>query len=527
VETANLSSRSQADRVTWVWQVLLLTALYAAVGLLGLKFTHYENNSTLVWPSSGLALAALILFGRRLWLGIFIGTLVVGVYDPLGWLTSLVGAVGNTLEALVGATLLVRVADFRPTLERLRDGVAFLLIGVVGCTTISATIGSISMLLFGDLEAIGVGFWEVWLVWWLGGAGGVLILTPVLLISMHGTPSWMSLIRRLESWLIFAILIGASLVAFFGSGVGLLGLAAFVSPFPALVWAGTRLGSRGAVMASFLIILIAIIAAGTGFGPAMNGTTAEAMFLLWSYSIFIAISAFTLAAVVGQRDAADRRFRSEEVERLSTEKQRLLLLERERLTREMHDGLGGQLVSILSMAERGLAAPSELAEALRRAIDDIRIVIDSIDPDTMDLPTSLGQLRARLEPLLRRNGIDLRWNIEEIPGIDAFPPEAALHLLRIVQEAVTNSLRHANANHVEVRLSSTGGTRGQLHVSVRDDGLGLAPEMSSGGRGIKNMNSRAEELGAVLRIENMNPGTQIDLAIPFPQSSPDSRMTVR
>jgi signal transduction histidine kinase len=158
-----------------------------------------------------------------------------------------------------------------------------------------------------------------------------------------------------------------------------------------------------------------------------------------------------------------------------------------------------------------------VAEALRRAIDDIRIVIDSMDPNTTDLSTSLGKLRARLGPLLKRNGINFSWSLDDIPDLDSFPPEAALHVLRIIQEAVTNTLRHANAGSVEVKISSSGDESRQLYVFIRDDGSGLPTGIPSGGRGIGNMKSRAEELGGVLGIEATNTGTQIDLTVPFPR----------
>jgi len=269
-------------------------------------------------------------------------------------------------------------------------------------------------------------------------------------------------------------------------------------------------------MTSLITFLIAIVATGGGFGPAALGTSAETIFLLWSYAMFIGIPTLTFATVVGQRNAADRRYRSEETVRLRVKKQQALSLERERVTREMHDGLGGQLVSALSMVERGLANPNEVAETIRRAIDDIRIVIDSLDPTTTDLTTSLGKLRVRLESLLRRNGIDLGWSVEEIPGLDAFPPEATLHVLRIIQEAVTNTLRHAAADRVEVRIRASGDEPRQLHISIHDDGRGLLMPTSSNGRGIKNIRFRAEELGAVLRIDGTSSGTRIDLTIPFP-----------
>ena len=522
MESGNSNPGSLSDWVTRAWQILVLAALYVLVGDLGLELNQLKDYTTLLaWPPAGLSLAALILFGRHLWPGIFIGSLLLGVISSYGWIVWIGTAIGHSLEAVVAVTLLGRLAGFQPTLERMKDGVAFLLIGVLGSTTIGATLGVVSLLLAGNIE---VGeFAMTLLTWWLGSVGGVLILTPILLMMVHGTPSWTSLVRRFESWLVLTTLLSTSLFAFFGPDLGLVGLGVSMAPFPVLVWAGTRLGPRGAVMASSLTILIASIATGTNSGPFVSGTLAEAMFFLWAYSIFIGMAAFTLVAVVEQRDAADRKYRSGEEERLGIEKHKLLLLERERLTREMHDGIGGQLVSALSMVERGLAAPNEVAETLRRAIDHIRIVIDSLDSSTMDLPTSLGKLRARLGPLLARNGIDLRWNLEEIPDLDAFPPEAALHILRIIQEAVTNALRHANADNVEVKISSsgtsdpTGFARRRLRLRISDDGCALQPLMSSGGRGINNMKSRAEELNAVLRIEDTHPGTRIDLRIPFPR----------
>lgn len=508
------NTHSRVEWVTWAWQVLSLAVVYVVTGLFGMQFTHYLEAVTLVWPPTGLSLAALILFGGRLWPGVFIGALLVNLVSPSSTVLASAGAaIGNSLEALVGATLLVRVADFRPNLERQRDIAAFILIGALGCTTISATIGVSSFYLFGHVEAAQFG--PAWLNWWLGDAAGAVIVTPIVLTMARGTPSWTSLARRRESWLVLGSLLFTSLFAFFGPDLGQVGLAASVACFPVLVWAGTRLGPRGAIVASFLILLIAAIATAQGRGPFVGGTMTESITLLWSYSLLIGIAALTLAAAVEQRDASDRKTQFEETERLRTEKQKLLLLERERLTREMHDGLGGQLVSVLSMVERGRAAPSEVAEALRRAIDDIRIVIDSLDPSTTDLPTSLGKLRARLEPLLRRNEIDLRWHVGNLSGLDMISQEATIHVLRIIQEAITNTLRHANASSVELTIIGSDDVPPQLRISIHDDGRGLSKSTSSGGRGMKNMRSRTKELGGVLRIESSNSGTQIELMVPF------------
>ena len=511
----NIRSMSRTELLTWVGQVALLAVAYVATGILGMTLAHYREGVSLVWAPTGLSLAALILFGRRLWPGIFIGTLLVSLGNPSATLLPALGiATGNVLESVVGTTLLIRIADFRPSLERMRDGIAFLLIGVLGCTMISATVGVASYYAGGHVDASSAGL--VWVNWWLGDLGGALILTPLLLMVVHGTPSWTDLACRVETWIAFTLIIATSSFTFFGPDLGLLGFAVGGYPVALLIWVGVRLGPRGATLASFLTILIGTIGTASGSGPFVLATPTETMLLLWSWAMFIGMTAFTLAAAVEQRNLANLRRQLAETERFGMEKQKLLLVERERLAQEMHDGLGGQIVSILSMVERGRAARSEVAEAIRRAIDDIRIVIDSLDPTTTDLPASLGKLRARLEPLLRRNGIDLAWNVDDHLVPDVLAPEGVLHLLRIIQEAVTNTLRHASASNAYLSIQPGDGERQFLHLSIRDDGRGLPTNRTTGGRGIKNMKSRAEELGAEFRIENTGSGTQVDLTIPFP-----------
>jgi PAS domain S-box-containing protein len=210
-----------------------------------------------------------------------------------------------------------------------------------------------------------------------------------------------------------------------------------------------------------------------------------------------------------------------EMERLSSQHEMLLLLERERITREMHDGLGGQLVSTIAMLERGRSSPSEVIEALRRALDDMRIMIDSVDPASTDLATSLGKLRGRLEPLLRRNGIVLRWQVEDQLDLDEFPPELSLHLLRIIQEAVTNVILHAKASELSVHIRAGDAVAdvrdAVLFIEIQDDGRGFRPDAAGGGRGIRNMKSRAEALGAELRFDSGDSGTRVELRVPIPR----------
>jgi signal transduction histidine kinase len=496
-------------------RIAALTLAYYATGSFGLVFAHYHDNATLVWPATGLALASLILYGIRLWPGIFLGSLLLNLtFARLGGADAVGVATGNTLEAVIGTLLLVRVAHFRPTLERVRDVVAFMAIGVLGCTVVSAAIGVSTLSLTGNIGTEEP--WRIGLIWWLGSAGGALILTPVLLVAANGTPRWKELFRNREFWAAGVLIVGLSTWSTSGAVTGPLGFVAIFLLFPLVVWAGTRLGSRGAVLSSFAIMLIATLWTVRAVSPFVVEGTHTSMLLLWTYGITMGATGLTLAATTGQRIRAEQLYRSEERQRLRAEREQLLVAERGRITREMHDGLGGQLVSTISMLEAGQGSTTEVVESLRRALDDMRIVIDSLDPNATDFPTSLGKLRARLEPLVRRNGIRLHWKVADVPALHAIAPEKSLHILRIIQEAVTNVVRHAAAHEAEVSLSFPDDPRGSLWLEIRDDGGGSPDASGGGGRGIRNMKTRAAAIGAELTVEEGEPGTRVRLRLPLP-----------
>lgn len=165
----------------------------------------------------------------------------------------------------------------------------------------------------------------------------------------------------------------------------------------------------------------------------------------------------------------------------SLEAEQVLSQERERMMREVHDGLGAQLISTLAMVELGTAQKDELREALRGALDEIRIVIDSLDPLVDDIPTLLGMLRGRLQPRMERRGVILRWHVDDLPRIESHGPREFLHILRIVQEAFSNSIRHSGARTLalsaRVKQTEIGAA---ICIEVSDDGSGLAAPRGQG-----------------------------------------------
>lgn len=197
------------------------------------------------------------------------------------------------------------------------------------------------------------------------------------------------------------------------------------------------------------------------------------------------------------------------------ERRSLLAAERERLMRDVHDGIGSQLVAALALAEDS-GPPQRLTETLRNALDDLRLVIDSLDPVEGDLTAVLGMLRSRLESRLERQGVRFEWEVGELPPLPKLGPSGALHALRIVQEAVTNALRHARAHTIQVRTGEEKGEDGLpgVFVEVADDGVGMGPRGAAGGRGLGNIAHRAAELGGRLAMVSGARGTTVRLWIP-------------
>ncbi len=171
--------------------------------------------------------------------------------------------------------------------------------------------------------------------------------------------------------------------------------------------------------------------------------------------------------------------------------------ERERLTRDLHDGLSGHLVSIIALSQDGRADPKSIERAARGALDDLRMVINSLDLDDGDLLPALAGLRERLEPQLRRLGIALDWSMENLPEMSGFTPSGALSILRIVQEAITNAIKHGMPGRISVHGAA--GRGGTILLSVANDAR--ADAARGAGHGLGNMQRRAAELGGAVRFD--------------------------
>ena len=186
--------------------------------------------------------------------------------------------------------------------------------------------------------------------------------------------------------------------------------------------------------------------------------------------------------------------------------------ERQRIMQDMHDGVGSQLLTTLVMVQEGYVAQKDMADLLQACLDDMRLVIDAMSPDEPDMLPALGNFRYRMESRFKRIGLTLQWHNHSMPDALEIVPHAGLQILRILQEALSNVLKHAQAKVVTVDVVFGSEF---LRIQVKDDGIGFAGEVKPFGRGMVNMRSRARKIGGTLRIELAGPGASVQLDIPL------------
>lgn len=201
--------------------------------------------------------------------------------------------------------------------------------------------------------------------------------------------------------------------------------------------------------------------------------------------------------------------------RRQLEVERAIDSERERLMREMHDGIGSNLVTALAVARRRQQDPATIA-TLERAISDLKLTVDSLAPVDGDVVTLLANLRHRMEPDLRRAGIALDWQVEPCPPLEWLDAPNALHMLRIIQEALGNVLTHADATRVVIQLRpSVKEEASGISIEIMDNGKGFACAKTTDGKGIANMRARARVLGGECQFESLSAGgARVSLWLP-------------
>jgi len=183
--------------------------------------------------------------------------------------------------------------------------------------------------------------------------------------------------------------------------------------------------------------------------------------------------------------------------------------ERQRIMLDLHDGIGGQLVNTLAYLENSGRDDPVLRNALEDALGDMALMIDSLHSD-LEISAALGMIRNRLEPLLDRHHARFEWKVEGDPRFDVPTRSNVLGMMRIVQEAITNAVKHSGADVITVQT-------GERDIWITDNGQGFDPDVeadrhpSENGLGLKGMRQRSSDIGISLEIDTSDKGTSVHL----------------
>ncbi|MFZ6758476.1 ATP-binding protein [Undibacterium sp. Ji50W] len=207
-------------------------------------------------------------------------------------------------------------------------------------------------------------------------------------------------------------------------------------------------------------------------------------------------------------------------EKKSAQIKEAVILERQRIMRDMHDGFGSQLVGMLNHVRTETMHPAVMEQQVRELIDELRLIIDALEPMEGDLGNLLGALRYRLEHRFNVAGIELIWQVDELPAIQNMTPVKVQHIQRIFLEAFTNIIKHARASVVSV---TTAVNAESICVSIQDNGNGFNTSALSTGRGLINMHKRASECGMQLQLESSSNGSVLNLILPISEAQREIR----
>ena len=296
----SLLRRGARPIVLYLAGVLTAAATYWVLANVGLRFgALLHPYVSPVWPSAGFALALILVYGYRFWPAIFIGALAANLEVGAAW--PVAGGIGaaNALSSVFGAYVLKRFADFQPQLARLRDAVSLILVGALACRALSAIVGT-GALWAGGMVAEGE-FWTLWLNRWIGGAVGVLVVTPFFLafIEPAGRSRGAKWYAEALVLLVLAAAAGAYVFTPFSPSAQTHYPLAFI-PLPMVVWAAIRFEVRGTAVASLVVALVSLLGTLQGHGPFAFLAKHEAVLLLAIYNGLVAATGLLVAATVSE-----------------------------------------------------------------------------------------------------------------------------------------------------------------------------------------------------------------------------------
>lgn len=544
--------------------ILGLAAIYFVAGKFGLRLAIINPSASSVWPPTGIALAAMLVLGYEVWPAILVGAFAVNITTTGSALTSLGIATGNTLEALLGAYLVFKLAHGRRAFISAENVLKFAFLAGAVSTAVAATIGVASLSAAGLITAAHRA--SVWITWWLGDMMGAIVVTPCIVLWIDRPAGPKRSFREEERGVIAA----AALL--------LLGLVLFSNllPFafrdyrmsflciPLAVWSAFYLRAHEQATAVLALSGIAVWGTLRGFGSFAGTDVNASLLLLQSFMGAIAMTSLVLSAAIFQRDtdhAAVEKSRQELEgkvmertaqlqERIEKQKRaeaalrdlssRLLQMqddERRRIARELHDSTGQEMAWLnmsLSRLQREMQADMQklsldtanrVAEALgvvTKVTSELRTMSYLLHPPLLDEMGLASAIRWFVDGFSERSNI--RVSIEIPAEMERFSPDLETAIFRVVQECLTNIHRHSGSAIASVRLERS---PDGIKLEVTDQGKGIPedklPSSASAGKtgvGLRGMWERVRQFGGDMEISSGETGTTVRVILPVETGGP-------
>jgi signal transduction histidine kinase len=463
-------------------QTALLTGVYLLAARLGLALDAVSGFATLVWPASGIALAALLRGGFWLWPGVAVGAFAANASVGAPIPVALAIAAGNTLEAVLGAYALER-AGLRRAVDRVRD-VASLVAAAALCTVVSAGIGSTSLY---AAEIVPLARWGLtFRAWWLGDVIGILIVTPLLLTWTSAAHTRLTPGRAWEAAVLGLLTLALGLLVFHGLQVPLIPVRHAYMLFPVFIWAGLRFEQRGATLVTFATCAIAVWGTVRGLGPFTQPNLSESLTMLQTFMAIAALTALLLGAVIAERTEL-----AIENARLLQRTQAAIALRDEFLSvasHELRTPLSAVLLQLQGIlrsvdAARGAQPESKLRERLDkvvRATERLTKLVDSLldvsrisaqrlelHVEECDLVEIVRETLERVADQAKTAGSTIRLSADgRVEG-----SWDRLRLEQVLTNLLSNAIKYGSGKPIEVSISATAQS---ATLTVRDQGIGIS-----------------------------------------------------
>lgn len=463
--------------IKYIANVVILAVLYIITARIGLSLNAVSGFATLVWPPSAIGLTAIILFGYRLWPGIFAGAFIANYIQGASFFVATGIGFGNTLEALIGAYFLRRYCNPLRPFDQLGSILRFILYVALVSSAGAATIGTTSLLL-GHVSSF-ENYSLTWFTWWIGDMLSILIIFPLLITWFPKGRPVIQKERILEGIVILISVISINLLVFISTYGQIHGAFLLYLVFLPLIWSTLRFGTAFTTIGVFITSLVATISTINDFGPffILRSSVYEGLVHLQLFMGVTSITFLIFSSVMKERDQRMK----ESVQAVAVRNNFINIASHELKTPITSLKLNAELIQEKLIPKKSFEAISESVSQMNRQIDKMIVLIDDLLNISRIQSGKLG---------MRKEEFEIQKLVQEIiQEIQRSSPKHTItaegrvskkvfadrdRIGQVLTNFLTNAIKYSpSSNAVRVILSDEGD---RVRVIVQDYGIGIPPE---------------------------------------------------